>query len=337
MWGMRPVAVFDAKSYFRDAFTPVALAAGIDLRYLNHRLDSTTVDSVGEVDCVCLGSHDDASADVISKLAAGGVKLIALRSDGFNNVDLDAARQHGLRVVHVSTYSPHSVAEHSVALLLAISRKIPLAHDRVRGQDFTLDPLVGFELHGRTVGVVGAGRIGRVVAEILSGFGMKVLLNNLEPDAEFAARLGASYVDLEELASKSDVITLHAPLLPDTHHLIDDAFINRCTPGVVLINASRGGLVDTAALIRGLESGRIGGAGLDVYEDEAGLFFEDHSGEVLPDRMFANLSSFPNVLITSHQGFLTTNALHDIAASTIDNICRYYDDRPAADGTLLAG
>lgn len=337
MCRMRSVPVFDTKSYFREAFEPVALAAGIDLRFVNHRLDATTVDSVGDVDCVVLGSQDDASAQVIAQLADRGVKLIALRTDGFNNVDLAAAREHGLRVVHVPTYSPHSVAEHAVALLLAVNRKIPLAHDRVRDQNFSLDGLVGFDLHGRTVGVVGAGRIGRVVAQILAGFGMTVLLNNLEPDAEFADRLGARYVDLDELAGNSDVITLHAPLLPATHHLVDDAFLNLCKPGVILINASRGGLVDTNALVRGLESGRVGGAGLDVYEGEAGLFFEDHSGEVLADRLFASLVTFPNVLVTSHQGFLTTDALQDMAASTIGNIARYYEGQPALDGTLLTG
>jgi D-lactate dehydrogenase len=337
MWGMRPVPVFDAKSYFQEAFAPVALAAGVDLRFVNHRLDATTVDSVGGADCVCLGSHDDASAEVIALLAASGVGMIALRTDGYNNVDLEAARQQALRVVHVPTYSPHSVAEHAVALLLAVNRKIPLANNRVRSQNFTLDRLVGFDLHGKTAGIVGAGRIGCVVAQILSGFGMHVLLNNPNPDTEFADRLGASYVDLDELAGNSDVISLHAPLRPETHHLIDDAFLSRCRPGVVLINASRGGLVDTGALIRGLESGRVGGAGLDVYEGEAGLFFDDHSGEVLTDRVLATLLTFPNVLVTSHQGFLTTDALHDMAASTIGNICRYYDDQPALDGTLLTG
>jgi len=265
---------------------------------------------------VCLFVNDNANAEAIAALAAGGTKFIALRSAGFNHVDLQAAAHHGLVVGRVPAYSPYAVAEHAVALILALNRKLVRANARVHENNFLLDGLMGFDLHGRTVGVVGTGQIGSVFAGIMRGFGCRVLATDPFPQANLAVE----YVSWRELLTTSDVISLHCPLTPQTHHLVNDAALDAMKPGVMLINTSRGGLVDASAAIRGLKTGQLGYLGLDVYEEEAGMFFADLSGSVLQDDVFARLLTFPNVLITGHQAFYTRQALENIASTTLQNI-----------------
>jgi len=314
-----PVAVFDTKPYDR---AHLAAAAGEDLalHFLETRLGPATAALAEGFRCVCAFVNDDLSAPVLDRLAAGGVELIALRCAGYNNVDLAAAGAHGITVVRVPGYSPHAVAEHTVALILTLNRKTHRAHQRVREGNFSLGGLVGFDLHGRTAGVIGLGKIGRCLAEILRGFSMHVLGYDPYPDTAWARRHEVELVDLDALLARSDVVTLNAPLTPETHHLIDAGAIARMKDGALLINTGRGALVDTAALIDGLKGGKLGGAGLDVYEEESGTFFEDLSDVVLTDDVLARLLTFPNVLVTSHQAFLTTDALDAIAATTVENI-----------------
>ena len=252
-------------------------------------------------------------------IAGGGTRLIALRCAGFNNVDLKAAAELGMTVVRVPAYSPYAVAEHTVALILTLNRKLHRAYNRVREGNFSLDGLLGFDLHGRTVGIVGTGKIGRIVGQILQGFGCKILAYDLYPNPEFEAS-GAQYVEPLELAAKSDIITLHCPLTPETHHIVNAETINYIKPGVMLVNTSRGALIDTKAIIDGLKSKKIGYLALDVYEQEEDLFFEDLSNEVIQDDVFQRLLTFPNVIITGHQAFFTENALKNIAETTLSNI-----------------
>ena len=256
---------------------------------------------------------------MLETLAGFGIRLIALRSAGFNHVDLKAAKRLGMTVVRVPAYSPHAVAEHTVALMLALNRKIPRAVARVREGNFSLEGLLGFDLRGKTVGVVGAGKIGRVVAKILLGFECCVLAFDPQGDDELKAA-GVSFVDMPELLAESQVVTLHCPLNDRTRHLIDADAVAAMREGVMLINTGRGALVDTKALIGGLKSGRIGSVGLDVYEEESDLFFEDHSGDILTDDVFARLLTFPNVIVTGHQGFFTREALTAIAETTLQNV-----------------
>ncbi|MBD3221925.1 2-hydroxyacid dehydrogenase [bacterium] len=316
------VAVFDTKPYDRRW---LEAQAGDDLAFdfFEARLRPGTARLAVGYRYVCAFVNDDLSAPVLEALAAGGVELIALRCAGFNNVDLTAAQRLGITVVRVPAYSPHAVAEHAAALILTLNRKVHRAHMRVREGNFSLAGLEGFDLHGRTAGVVGLGNIGRCLADILRGFGMTVLGHDAFPDLEYSARSGVRYVELDELLERSDVVSLHAPLTPDTHHLIDASRILRMKPGVLLINTSRGALVDTAALITGLKNGHLGGAGLDVYEEESEYFFEDRSDEVITDDVLARLLTFPNVLITSHQAFLTVDALQAIARTTATNVRDY--------------
>jgi D-lactate dehydrogenase len=262
--------------------------------------------------------NDRLSAEVVATLAENGVRLLTLRSAGFNHVDLRATARHGITVARVPAYSPHAVAEHAVGLILTLNRHLHRAFNRVREGNFSLDGLLGFDLHGRTVGVVGTGRIGAIFCRIMAGFGCRLLAHDPYP-SEDAIAAGAAYVELSELLRDSDIITLHLPLTPTTHHLIDTAAVQRMKPGAMLINTSRGGLVDTVAVIEGLKSGRIGALGLDVYEEEADLFFEDLSSTVIQDDVFARLLTFPNVLITGHQGFFTAEALRNIAETTLAN------------------
>jgi D-lactate dehydrogenase len=250
-------------------------------------------------------------------------------------VDLPAARELGLAVTRVPNYSPHSVAEHTVALILALNRKLHRAFSRVRDLNFSLAGLVGFDLHGKTAGVIGTGKIGSIVAEILKGFGMRVLCYDARPAPDWAARHGVSYTDPRTLASESDVLTLHLPLTPDTERLVRRETLELMKPGAMLINVSRGRLIDTAALIHALKSRRLGGVALDVYEEEEGVFFEDLSGQVLEDDVLARLLTFPNVIITAHQAFLTREALRDIAATTVENVRRLSVGQEFLEGTLL--
>lgn len=312
------VAVFSAKPYDRTFF---AAAAGDRhaLTFLEPRLSAETAALAAGAEAVCLFVNDTADRPALERLAREGVRLVALRCAGFNNVDLAAAADLGLAVARVPAYSPHAVAEHTLALVLALDRKIHRAYNRVREGNFALDGLIGFDLHGKTAGVVGTGAIGAVVVRILAGFGCRILAHDPEPNPDCLAA-GATYVDLDRLFAEADLVTLHCPLTPATRHLVDAERLQRCKPGVMLVNTGRGALVDTPAVIEGLKSGRIGALGIDVYEEEGDLFFEDLSGQVLQDDVFARLLTFPNVLITGHQAFFTREALQAIAETTIANV-----------------
>lgn len=313
------VAIFSTKRYEEGLFATLNESVGHRLTFLDVALSERTAPLAKGFPCVCAFVNDDLSQPVLEQLASGGTKLLALRSAGFNHVDLPAAKELGFIVVRVPAYSPYAVAEHTIAMILALNRKIHKAYNRVREANFSLDGLLGFDLHGKTVGVVGTGKIGRVTANILHGFGCRALAYDLFPNDE-ARAIPVEYVPLRELIEQSDIISLHCPLTKETHHLIDDEAIRAAKPGVMLINTSRGGLVDTRAVIQGLKSGKIGSLGLDVYEEEAGLFFEDLSRSILQDDVFARLLTFPNVLITGHQAFFTKEALDNIIKTTLGNI-----------------
>ena len=333
-----PVAFFDTKPYDREYFdaAPAVGGAKLILRYPEHRLGEATVASAQGAAAVCCFVNDRLDRPVLTALHAAGVRLVTLRCAGFNNVDLAAAKELGLAVVRVPAYSPHAVAEHTVALLQTLNRRIHRAHNRVREQNFSLNGLVGFDLHGKTAGIAGTGRIGRITAEIFRGFGMRVLAYDLHPDAAWAAAHGIAYVTLEQLFAESDVISLHTPLTPQTYRMVNPDSLSRMKRGVYLLNTSRGKLIDTAALIEALKAGQVGGVGLDVYEEEEGVFFEDLSGKVLLDDDLARLLTFPNVLITSHQAFLTREALAEIARVTTENLARLAASHPYLEGTQLA-
>jgi D-lactate dehydrogenase len=322
--------VFDTKPYDRRWLDQ---QAGDDLtfKYFEARLGPDTARLAAGYRLVCAFVNDDLSAPVLEQLAAGGVELVAMRCAGFNNVDLEVAGRLGIAVVRVPAYSPHAVAEHAAALILTLNRKVHRAHQRVREGNFSLAGLEGFDLHGRIAGVVGLGKIGRCLADILRGFGMTVLGFDAYPDQDYAARSGVRFVELEDLLERADVVSLHAPLTPETYHLIDADRIRRMKRGALLINTSRGALVDTAALITGLKSGHLGGAGLDVYEEESEYFFEDRSDEVITDDLLARLLTFPNVLVTSHQAFLTSDALEAIAETTAKNVREYLAGKRGAE------
>ncbi|WP_144372438.1 2-hydroxyacid dehydrogenase [Vogesella urethralis] len=313
------IAVFDTKHYDRQALTLANARFGHELAFFEPRLNADTVELAAGFDAVCPFVNDRLDAAVVARLAALGVKLVVLRCAGFNGVDLAACRQHGIRVARVPAYSPHAVAEHAFALLLAVNRRIHKAYVRVREMDFSLDGLVGFDLYGKTFGVIGTGRIGEAAIGIARGFGMRVLACDPQQDAALAARLGFDYAPLAEVLAHSDVLSLHVPLLPATRHIIDAAALAAMKPGAILINTSRGALVDTPAVIDALKRGQLAGVGLDVYEMEEGVFFEDLSDTGLQDDQLARLLTFPNVLVTSHQGFLTREALANIADTTLGN------------------
>ena len=313
--------LFSARPYDVRSFESVnaSRATPIDLVFREPRLDATTVGLAEGFDAVVPFVNDTVDAEVISRLAEGGTRLLALRSSGFNHVDLRAADESGITVMRVPAYSPDAVAEFTIALMLSVDRRIHRAYARVRDGNFSLDGLLGSGLRGRTVGIVGTGRIGTAVARILAGFGCELLAFDPSPSDEVEA-LGARCVALDTLLSESDIVTLHCPLTPQTHHLIDSAAIGRMREGVMIVNTSRGALVDTRAVIDGLKSGRIGSLALDVYEEEGDLFFEDLSDRVITDDVFSRLLTFPNVLVTAHQAFFTTEALERIATTTLDNI-----------------
>ncbi|HWL82690.1 MAG TPA: 2-hydroxyacid dehydrogenase [Roseomonas sp.] len=318
------VAVFSTKPYDRRFLDAANAAAGGKhrLTYLEARLSPGTAVLARGADAVCAFVNDRADAATLEAFAEMGVRLLALRSAGFNNVDLPAARRLGVTVARVPAYSPEAVAEHTVAMILALNRNIHRAYNRVREGNFALDGLLGFGLKGRTVGVVGTGRIGLAVARIMLGFGCRVIAQDPYPDAAVTA-LGITYTSVPELLAESDIVTLHCPLTPETHHLIDADAVRRMRRGAMLINTSRGAIVDTRAVIAGLKSGAIGHLGLDVYEEEADLFFQDLSGKVIQDDVFARLLTFPNVLVTAHQAFFTTEALTAIAETTLANITAF--------------
>lgn len=319
------VAVFSTRPYDRHFLERANAVAGRhQLEFHEACLNVASASAADGALAVCAFVNDHLDAAVLQRLHAGGVRLLALRSAGFNHVDLEAAAGLGMVVGRVPEYSPYAVAEHTVALLLALNRHLHRAYARVREGNFALEGLLGFDLHGRTIGVVGTGKIGECVARIMAGFGCQLLGFDPQPNPACVA-LGMRYVDLPEMLASSDVITLHCPLTPQTRHLIDADALARMKPGAMLLNTSRGAVVDTPAVIAALKAGTLGSLGLDVYEEEADLFFRDLSGEVLRDDVFARLLTFPNVLITGHQAFFTEEALTAIAETTLANIDAFED------------
>ena len=318
------LAIFSSKPYDRTFLSRANEAAGSphELLFLDSHLDATTTPLARGAPAICPFVNDDLDRNTLLLLAGQSVRLVALRGAGFNNVDLAAARELGIRVARVPAYSPWAVAEHAVALILSLDRKIHRAYARVREGNFSLEGLLGFDLHDRTVGVIGVGRIGLVVARIMRGFGCEVLAQDPHQSDELV-QLGGQYVELDDLLARADIISLHCPLTPDTHHLIDAAAVANMKRGMMLINTSRGAVIETRAVIEGLKDGRIGYLGLDVYEEEGDLFFEDLSDQVLRDDVFARLLTFPNVLVTGHQAFFTAEALTAIAETTIANVTAF--------------
>lgn len=312
------IAVFSAKGYDKTFLNKINKKYHHELVFLEPHLNEGTVKLAYEFDAVCVFVNDLLNGAVIKELSEHRVKLILLRCAGFNNVDLAAAEQFGITVARVPAYSPNGVAEHALALILSLNRKIHRAHNRVHDGNFSLDGLLGFELYGKTIGLIGTGKIGVIMARISKGIGMNILAHDPYPNAECTS-LGVKYTPLDELYTKSDIISLHVPLTPQTYHIINEKAVEKMKKGVMVINTSRGGLVDTPCLIKGLKSGKIGFLGLDVYEEEGDLFFEDYSGHVIQDDVFARLLTFPNVIITAHQAFFTENALANIAETTLQN------------------
>ncbi|WJF90874.1 2-hydroxyacid dehydrogenase [Paraburkholderia bonniea] len=314
------IILFSSRQYDIDTFHQANTAYDYSLHFQESHLDADTAILAQGYEVVCPFVNDTLNAAVLQRLHAGGTRLIALRSAGSNHVDLVAAEQLGLTVVRVSAYSPYAVAEHAVALILALNRHVPRAVARTREGDFSLHGLMGFDLHGKTVGVIGAGIIGQVFSRIMTGFGMQVLACDPGPPAAPMLALGARYVALDTLLAEADIVSLHCPLLPATYHLIDARALARMKRGAMLINTGRGGLVESNALVGALKSGQLGHLGLDVYEEEGGLFFEDHSNQPLQDDVLARLLMFPNVIVTAHQAFFTREALDEIAHTTLGNV-----------------
>lgn len=317
------VAFYDTKPYDKVFFDAEAKRLGLTLEYHEFRLSAANAASAKGAAAVCVFVNDPINEACLKSLAEQGIRFVALRCAGFNNIDLEAAKTYGIKVVRVPAYSPYSVAEHTVALLLTLNRKIHRAFNRVRELNFSLSGLVGFDLHGKTVGILGTGKIGKIAAQIFRGFGCEVLVHDLYPDPAWAVKNGVTYVSQAELLSKSDIVSLHLPLNKESFHLLNADTISQMKKGAYLINTSRGKLVDSAAVIESLKSQHLGGVALDVYEEEEGVFFEDHSATALQDDVLSRLLTFPNVLVTSHQAFLTEEALHAIAETTVDSIARY--------------
>jgi D-lactate dehydrogenase len=320
------IALFDTHPFERKHFEAANCEFAHDISYLEPRLTHLTARLASGYPVVCCFANDKLDPETLKVLKQEGVQLIALRSAGFNHVDLKVASDLGLVVVRVPAYSPHAVAEHATALVLSLNRRIHRAHQRVREGNFSLAGLVGFDLHGKTVGVIGTGRIGSVFAKIMLGFGCRVIAYDLLPDKSLAKEV--EYVSLDSLYRQADIVSLHVPLKAQTRHVIDQSALAKMKKGVMLINTGRGALIDTGALIGALKSGQVGFAGLDVYEEEEGVFFEDLSNEVLQDDQLARLLTFPNVLVTAHQGFLTEEALANIARTTLQNISDYENKKP---------
>jgi D-lactate dehydrogenase len=313
------ISIFDTHRFDRAAFEKENLRFKHDLRFFTTGLEQKTAKLAAGSPAICAFVNDVLDRPTLTILQENGVRLVALRSAGYNHVDLAAARDLGLTVTRVPAYSPYAVAEHAVALLLALNRKIPRAYNRVREANFSLEGLVGFDLHGKTVGIVGTGKIGAIFAKIMAGFGCRLLAFDAFPNSA----LPVTYVAPEQLLAESDIISLHVPLLPETFHFLCAETLAHVKPGAVIVNTSRGALIDAPALIEALKSGQIAGAALDVYEEEAGVFFHDLSGEVLQDDVLARLISMPNVLITSHQAFLTHEALANIAQTTLETVSAF--------------
>ncbi len=317
------LAFFDTKSYDIPGFDRYGIPAGVQIKYFEPNLNRDTVTLAAGFDAVCVFVNDTVDAVVVDKLYSLGVKAIVLRCAGFNNVDIKAC-EGKLRVFRVPAYSPHAVAEHAMALLLTINRRTHKAYIRTRDFNFSLQGLAGFDLYGKTVGIVGTGKIGRVFADICKGFGMKILAYDKFPNPN----AGLTYVDLPELFAQSDIISLHCPLTEETHHLINSETIAMMKKGVTIVNTSRGALVDTEALINGIKEKKVGAACLDVYEEEGDFFYEDFSGHIVQDDKLVRLIAMPNVIVTSHQAFLTSEALDNIAATTVNNLTRFFSGDP---------
>lgn len=318
------IAFFDTKPYDKESFEKYGKEYGVAFKYFETKLNEDTAELAQGFDGVCVFVNDTVDAKVIDRLYELGVKVIALRCAGFNNVDMKHAYGN-IHVLRVPAYSPYAVAEHAMALLLTSIRRIHKAYIRTKDFNFSLSGLTGFDLHGKTVGVIGTGRIGRVFIDICRGFGMKVLAYDKYPAPGLDNGDTIRYVTLDRLFRESDIISLHCPLTEDTHHIIDGAALEKCKPGVVLINTSRGALVDTEALLSGIKSRKVGAACLDVYEEEADVFFEDNSGHIMEDDTLARLISMPNVIVTSHQAFLTEEALSNIAETTVKNLSELFE------------
>jgi len=321
------VAIFSSTPYERKFLDEANKAGQHTLRYLDVQLGPDTVGLAAGFGAVCIFVNDKADAPTLEALHRGGTRLLALRCTGFNNVDLEAAARLGIKVVRVVTYSPNSVAEFAVALLLAINRKVHRAYNRTRDSNFSLDGLIGFDLFGKTVAVVGTGKIGCVFAQIMIGFGCDVIGYDPYHSAEFEA-LGGRYAKPGEIGSKADIVSLHCPLTPETHHIINADMLRRSKPGALLINTSRGALIDTEAVIEALKSGQLGGLAIDVYEQESSLFFRDLSNEIIQDDVMQRLVSFPNVIVTGHQAYLTREALTTICETTLQSVTAFEKNEP---------
>jgi len=331
------VAFFSTKSYDRQSFEAANANYPHKLTFFEVQLNRDSAMLAAEFPVVCMFVNDIADAATLDILASHGTRLLALRSAGFNTVDLKRAAQLGIKVVRVPAYSPYAVAEHAVGLVLTLNRKLYRAYNRVRDDNFSLEGLIGFDIHGCNIGVIGTGKIGMVFAQIMQGFGCSLLGYDAYPNAQFEAIGNARYVPLPELLDKADIVSLHCPLLPETHHLIDAEAISQMKQGVMLINTSRGGLIDTSAVIGGIKSGKIGYLGIDVYEQEDELFFQDMSDTIIQDDTFQLLQSFPNVVITAHQAFLTRNALEGIADTTLSNITDFERGQPLKNEVAYSG
>ena len=322
------ITLFGTQPYDRESFDRIRDTYGFDICYHRSHLNANNVALAQGSDAVCIFVNDTADAGTIRQLAGMGVKLIALRCAGFNNVDLNAAARYGIPVVRVPAYSPHAVAEHAVALMLALNRKIHRAYWRTRDGNFSLHGLMGFDMNGKTAGIIGTGKIARILIRILKGFGMNILAYDLHPDQRFAEEAGITYTTLDDLYARSDIISLHCPLTEQTKYLINDYSISKMKDGVMIINTGRGQLIHTNALIEGLKNKKIGSAGLDVYEEESEYFYEDQSDKIIDDDTLARLLSFNNVIVTSHQAFFTREALANIASTTLQNIKDFMNHKP---------
>lgn len=322
------IAFFGTKPYDENSFAGKNKDFGFDIKYYKGHLNKNNVVLTKQVNAVCVFVNDIVDAEIIKMMAENGVKILALRCAGFNNVDLEAAAKYNIPVVRVPDYSPYAVAEYAVGLMLSLNRRIPRAVWRTRDGNFSLDGLMGFDMHGKTVGIIGTGKIAKILIQILRGFGMNVLAYDLYPDMEFAKANEVTYTTLDDLYEKSDIISLHCPLTEETEYMINDYSISKMKDGVMIINTGRGKLIQTNALIEGLKTKKVGSAGLDVYEEEGNYFYEDKSLRIIDDDVLARLLSFNNVIVTSHQAFFTKEALDNIAQTTLQNIKDFTEHKP---------
>lgn len=322
------IAFFGTKPYDQKSFNEANERFGFDIRYYKGQLNMNNLVLTQGVEAICIFVNDMADAQIIEGMAKNGVKLLALRMAGFNNVDLQAAQEYGIKVVRVPAYSPYAVAEYAVALMLALDRKIHRAYWRTRDGNFSLHGLMGFDMHGKTVGIIGTGKIAKILIHILNGFGMKILAYDVYPDFKFAAENKVTYTTLDELYEHSDIISLHCPLTEETKYLINEDSIRKMKDNVMIINTGRGLLIHTNDLIEGLKNKKIGAAGLDVYEEEGDYFYEDKSDKIIDDDVLARLLSFNNVIVTSHQAFFTKEAMENIADTTLRNIQDFVENKP---------